>query len=341
MENHSFLNLSSKIKEADPSQIFVLADSNTKKHCLPVFSKALQNDFQFQLLSFMAGEENKTIYTATELWEELAQKGADRNSLLINLGGGVVTDLGGFVASTYKRGIRFYNIPTSLLAMVDAAIGGKTGIDHRGVKNLVGTFAKAHGLFIHPKFLETLPAMEMRSGFAEILKHGLITDKTYWHQALDAWQTKSWNSLIMRSVEIKSAVVDQDPLEKNLRKMLNFGHTIGHALESYYLDKKQPLLHGEAIAAGMLMAAFLSEEKTGLASNQKDEIAHSVLKIFGKIQLEESEVSELISWIKHDKKNTGNRLNFVLLKEIGVPQIDVSITLSEVERAVRWYREIE
>ncbi|RZL11258.1 MAG: 3-dehydroquinate synthase [Pedobacter sp.] len=241
------------------SKVFVLTDEHTSVHCLPVFQQLLDDFTGFDLIETSAGEENKSIDFCIGIWKTLLDFGADRKCLLINLGGGVITDMGGFIAATYKRGVDFVNIPTSLLAQVDASVGGKTGIDVDNAKNMVGTFSIPIAVFIEDVFLKTLPEKEMRSGSAEVLKHGLIADAAYFKELNDTGLHAITAAQVYRSVEIKNTVVTEDPLEKGLRKILNFGHTIGHALESYSLSNdKTPLTHGDAIAIGMICESYLS-----------------------------------------------------------------------------------
>ena len=255
------------------SKVFILVDSNTQKHCLAKFKSKC--DFEIDLvIEIKPGEEYKTIQTCTTVWDSLSTMGGDRKSLLINLGGGVVTDLGGFVASTFKRGIDFINVPTTLLAMVDASIGGKTGVDFEALKNQIGVINQPEMILVFAEFLDTLDQRQVKSGFAEMLKHGLIFDQDYWNGLIPLNELDQVGEHIKKSTEIKSSVVEQDPYEAGLRKKLNFGHTLGHAIESYFLveTNRQTLLHGEAIAVGMVLEAYLSHELTGLSKLELDEI---------------------------------------------------------------------
>ena len=241
------------------SSVFVLADSNTEEHCLPLFLSNLSTESSIEIISIDAGEENKHIETCSGVWSALSELGADRKSILINLGGGVVTDLGGFVASTFKRGIDFINIPTTLLSMVDASVGGKTGVDLGALKNQVGVIVNPKMVLVDPQYIDTLPSEEYRSGYAEMLKHGLIQDNAYWNHLKDFKKISSEDikELIHHSVGIKNKVVLEDPYEHGLRKILNFGHTLGHAIESYCLtqEDKTTLLHGEATMLASRLAA--------------------------------------------------------------------------------------
>lgn len=266
-EGFDFLNRF--VAEQHPSKIFLLADKHTNECCTPIVLSVLATDIPLEIIEIEAGETHKHIDTCTQVWYALSELGADRKSLLINIGGGVVTDLGGFVASTYMRGIPFINIPTSLLAMVDASVGGKTGVDLGALKNLVGVINNPKGVLIYPDFLATLPTEELRSGMAEMFKHGLISDEGYWHKMcnLSELTEAHLGSLIYESVIIKNEVVTQDPTEKGLRKTLNYGHTLGHAIESYCLQNpnRERLLHGEAIAIGMVLATYLSVKELGFS----------------------------------------------------------------------------
>ena len=250
-----------------------------------VFSQT-KNKGKFEIIEIEDGEINKNFETCSGVWNALSELGADRKSLLINLGGGVVTDLGGFVASTFKRGIRYINVPTTLLSMVDASVGGKTGVDLGNLKNQIGVINQPEMVLIISSFLKTLPKDEMRSGLAEILKHGLISSEEYWNKAnaLSELTLEDLDDLIEESVEIKKEVVTQDPFEKNIRKTLNYGHTLGHAIESYCLTSKsrEKLLHGEAVAIGMILATYISKELEGFPENKLQDITHKILDIFGK-----------------------------------------------------------
>jgi 3-dehydroquinate synthase len=303
------------------STIFVLADTNTSDHCIPHFLAQVATEIPIEIIEIEPGEANKTIKTCIEVWHVLTDLGAERKSLLINLGGGVVTDLGGFAASTFKRGIDFINVPTTLLAMVDAAIGGKTGVDLGSIKNQVGVINNPEAVLVDTTFLETLPAEEMRSGLAEMLKHGLITDKGYWNNFTDlnGLTTDDIGRLIHRSVEIKTEIVLQDPNENGIRKILNFGHTMGHAIESYFLENenKTTLLHGEAVAIGMILEAHFSLEKKYITTGEYIEIKSVISSIFEKVSFTPEDIDAIIKLLVHDKKNEFGAVNFVLLQGLG------------------------
>ena len=321
------------------TSIFVLTDSNTNRHCLSIFDNHFQH--AYSLLTMEAGETNKHLSTCEDLWASLSERGADRNSLLINLGGGVVTDLGGFVACTYKRGIDFINIPTSLLAMVDASVGGKTGVDFQGLKNQIGIIKEPEFVVIDDVFLQTLPQDERRSGYAEMLKHGLIADADYFSllssKSIDI--NAKMTDHIRHSISIKSKVVTKDPFEQGLRKILNFGHTLGHSIETHFLEHptKNRLLHGEAIAIGMIMEAELSCRATNLTVEERDQIKTVFSSIYEPVSFSEGDVIAIKGLLKHDKKNQYDQVRFVLLKAIGSPVIDCIVSEEDINAAFQFY----
>lgn len=337
-----YSELNTYIKQRNPSKIFILVDTNTHDLCLPQFMANLESgEISTEVMEIPEGEDHKTIDICMAVWEAMSQYNADRQSLLINLGGGVVTDLGGFVASTYMRGIDYINVPTSLLAMVDASVGGKTGVDLGVLKNQVGVISEGAMILIDISFLGTLPQNQMISGFAEMLKHGLITDKKYWTTLtnLQDLDISDLDQLIYDSVIIKNNIVAEDPREKGLRKTLNFGHTLGHAIESYFLenDAKKTLLHGEAIAIGMILEAYLSTKVCGLSSDDLSEISDSILKTFSKIQFEEKDYEYILELMKHDKKNSHGVIKFVLLEAIGKSKIDKEVSNEIILEAFKYY----
>ena len=301
-------NSISKLDVSKYSKIGILVDENTKEFCLPLLSKIKKSI----VIEIKSAEENKNIDSCNLIWEALSQNSFDRNSLLINLGGGVIGDMGGFCASTYKRGIDFIQIPTSLLAMVDASVGGKLGIDFNGLKNHVGLFSNPKSVIINPKFLETLAENELKSGFAEVVKHALITDKNLWNHLKNSnLLDLDWEEIIENSVQIKNKIVMSDPKEKGERKKLNFGHTFGHAIESYYLQKGTPILHGEAIFMGIILESELSS----LSVSEKNDIKNYILSNFS-LPYTPSK-SNLLNFLRNDKKNFEEKINFSLLEGIG------------------------
>jgi 3-dehydroquinate synthase len=322
------------------SKVFVLVDENTHENCLPKFMAQITGTVDFEIIEIESGEINNNIDTCTVVWGALSELDADRKSLLINLGGGVVTDLGGFVASTFKRGIDFINIPTTLLAMVDASVGGKTGVDLGPLKNQIGVINQPEMVLIVSSFLETLEERQIQSGFAEMLKHGLIQDATYWETLKTLNDFEDIDNLIFHSVQIKSKVVLQDPTEQNIRKILNYGHTLGHAVESYFLESKEHdlLLHGEAIAIGMILEGYLSHKLCELPIEQLEDIKTTFLNRYPKTAFKAADIETILSLLKFDKKNTHGHINFVLLKSIGEPVIDVQIPSELYQEAFTYYK---
>ncbi|MVN20401.1 3-dehydroquinate synthase [Mucilaginibacter arboris] len=335
--NDNFTGLNQFLQEGNYTKVFFLIDEQTEKHCLPFLIEHLKIT-DYDLIEVTSGEENKTIDFCIGIWKMLIDFGADRNSLLINVGGGVITDMGGFAASTFKRGIDFVQIPTTLLSQVDASVGGKTGIDMDHLKNIIGTFTQPKAVFIDTNFLKTLPERQLVSGFAEMLKHGLIADRDYFYLLKEASPEKIDPELIRHSVEIKNNIVLQDPEEKGLRKILNFGHTIGHAVESFSLQSgKNPLLHGEAVAIGMVCEAFLSVQKTGLPQDELTEIVQTLRRFYGKYPIKEASIPALIEIMKSDKKNASARINCSLLTQIGQCTIDSFCTEDELCASLLFY----
>lgn len=324
--NASFVYLENLLKTETYSKIFVLVDENTNEYCLPFFLSNLPTEIEIEIIEIEAGEENKNIYTCIDLWHTLIELDADRKSIMINLGGGVITDIGGFVASTYKRGIDFVNIPTTLLAMVDASVGGKTGVDLGSLKNQIGVINEPKSVIVISKFLETLPTNQMRSGLAEMLKHGLVYDKLYWDKLknLNDLNTDDLDVLIKQSIQIKNKIVSQDLNENGIRKALNFGHTLGHAIESYFLeseDKKQ-LLHGEAIAVGMILESYLSYKLDFISKESYAEIKYIITDVFEKIVFDEADIQNIMNLLIFDKKNEFGNVQFTLLNKIGESKIN-------------------
>jgi 3-dehydroquinate synthase len=335
---NEFINF---IETKNFSKIFILIDENTRKFCLPELEPYLARIPGHIFIEIKSGEENKNIQTCMQVWQSLSDSKADRNSLLVNFGGGVIGDMGGFIASTYKRGISFVNIPTTLLSQVDASVGGKLGIDFNNLKNEVGLFADPKEIYIFPPFIKTLEQRQLLSGYAEIIKHALIADNQYWHtiKNINIFVEDKWQALIEKSVRIKNKIVMHDPFEKNLRKALNFGHTIGHAIESYSLvNDKIPLLHGESIAIGMICESFLSYHFNGLPEEELHDITGYILSIFEKYDLAPEKLSEIMKFMYHDKKNENNIINFTMLKKIGSADINKTCPEAEIYQALHYYQ---
>ena len=332
--------LSEIINSEKYSKVFVFVDRNTAEACLPIFQELLEDYTGFDLIETDPGEENKNIDFCIGIWKTLLDFEADRKCLMINLGGGVITDMGGFVASTYKRGIDFINIPTTLLSQVDASVGGKTGIDIDNVKNMVGTFTLPQAVFIETVFLKTLPERELLSGFAEMIKHGLIADANYFQELKTAdYKTVSAAS-IYRSVEIKNDVVTEDPQERGLRKILNYGHTIGHAVETYSLiNDKKPLNHGEAIAIGMVCEAFLSVKNNTLKEEELTEISTYFLSLYPKYEIKKKSHEELLQFMQSDKKNEDGQIMFSLLNSIGSCAYNCRVTTQDILDSLNYFNE--
>lgn len=315
------------ISESMYSSIFILVDEHTNEYCLPKFIPNLATEIPIEIIEIEAGEEIKNITTCVEIWSILSELGADRKSLIINLGGGVITDIGGFIASTFKRGIDFINVPTTLLGMVDASIGGKNGVDLGNLKNQIGVINVPQLLLIDTNFLETLSQREMRSGLAEMLKHGLIYDKNYWEQFLDLSQIDfaDFDALVYRSIEIKNEIVKQDPTENGIRKALNFGHTLGHGIESHFLNSETPLLHGEAIAIGMILESYVSKEKGLLSNEEYQQIKYIITNIYEKVTFNDDDIVSIQNLLIHDKKNEYGKVQFALINGIGKIIINQSV----------------
>lgn len=329
------------IQAGNYSKVFVLVDRNTEEYCLPIFRNLLPDLIDFDIIEIDPGEENKNIDFCIGIWRTLVDFGADRRSLVINLGGGVVTDMGAFAASTFMRGIDFIHVPTTLLSQVDASVGGKTGIDMEELKNIIGTFANPKAVFISSQFLTTLDRAQWVSGFAEMLKHGLIQDATYFHRIKGMEVKEISIHEILHSVKLKNDVVMQDPKELGLRKILNFGHTIGHAIEGYYLvNTNSPLLHGEAIAIGMICEAYLSNKYNGLSKNELNDITESITRIFPSVDLNKISDEDLIEIMLKDKKNEQSKIGFALLKQIGEASYNHFLGIEEIKESVNYYRQL-
>jgi 3-dehydroquinate synthase len=323
------------------SQVGIIMDSNTQTACLPIVQPILpENSASFV---FEAGENQKNLETCKEIWEWMTEEGFDRKALIINLGGGVVGDMGGFCAATYKRGIRFINVPTTLLSQVDASVGGKLGIDFMGFKNHIGVFTEPEAVLISDVFLKTLPEEELRSGYAEVIKHGLIRSKGYFNSLKfdHHWKEQSWRDIIEKSISIKKEVVEKDPKESGLRKILNFGHSIGHAFESKYLNSDRHLLHGEAIAIGMVCEAYLSHLKSGLSENEMQEVQSALIQVFPKFDFEEEEILGIIKLCMQDKKNEGDKMYFSLLQGIGECDYNIPVNEQEIFESIKYYKNLQ
>jgi 3-dehydroquinate synthase len=337
-QEESYQELSNLIEKNNYSIIFILVDENTFEHCYPKFISNLFTDKRIEVIEIESGEINKNLETCMGVWNAITELGGDRKSVLITLGGGVITDLGGFVASCFKRGIDFINIPTTLLSMVDASVGGKTGVDLGVLKNQIGLFANPEMVLVDNRYLATVAAREIKSGIAEIIKYGLTYDVKLFDEIKNNKDLKI-SDLIFRSVEIKNEVVLQDPKEKNLRKILNFGHTLGHAIESFYLESenKKNLTHGEAIAIGMVCECYMSSKIVGFPVEKLNEVKDVVISIYEKTTLLKEDFSAIMELLKHDKKNVNGQVNFVLLNDFEDFKIDCNVSEKLIIESMEFY----
>ncbi len=341
ISRHLKTELAEAITECEHDRIFVLVDETTNKLCW-----ALVKDYlclkDAQTIVIGATDRRKNLDTLVHVWESLQQGKATRHSLLINLGGGMVTDLGGFAASTYKRGINFINVPTTLLAMVDASVGGKTGINFGGFKNEIGVFNDAEFVLLDTNWLRTLDEANIRSGYAEMLKHGLIADETMWAELINfniaQPNLHQLAFMLDKSVRIKERIVAEDPHEKGIRKALNLGHTFGHAFESWAM-KRQPVLHGYAVAFGLIAELYLATTQTDFPTERMHQTVNFIRSYYGSLPITCNDYPELIELMHHDKKNRGNEINVTLLGGIGDIRIDQTITEEDIKEALDFFRE--
>ena len=330
-------------------RVFVLCDENTEEHCLPRFISGINYDEygitaeDLNVITIPAGDENKTLSIAMQVWKELLDRGATRRSVLINLGGGMVSDLGGFVASTYKRGITYMNIPTTLLSMVDASTGGKTGVNFSGIKNIIGVFNKPARILFNTEYFRTLDRENFLSGYAEMLKHGLISKADILNELLsfdiDNPDYGQLEHMIRRSVGVKKYFVDRDPSERHMRKALNFGHTLGHALESFALANNRPVLHGYAIAWGMVCELYLSTAYYEFPEDLMHTVVNFINEQYGKIDFSCDDYEQIFEYVRHDKKNEGDDILFTLLSDKGQVRINRPITKEQIFHALDFYRD--
>lgn len=337
--------LTAAVADCEKDRSFILTDETTKALCLPVIERydCLKGA---QVITIGATDTHKTLDSLAHVWEALGEGGATRHSLLINLGGGMVTDLGGFAASTFKRGINYINIPTTLLSMVDASVGGKTGINFRGLKNEIGVFNNAATVILDTQFLKTLDAENILSGYAEMLKHGLIDSEAHWAELvnfslgnIESIETLgNLSKILEKSVAVKQRIVTEDPTEQGIRKALNLGHTAGHAFESFAL-KHQPILHGYAVAYGLVCELYLSCIKTGFPTDKMHQTVNFIHEHYGKMAITCDDYPQLMELMTHDKKNVAGIINFTLLGGIGDIRINQTATKDEIYEALDFYRE--
>ena len=331
--------LSEAIAECRHDKLFVLVDETTEQLCLPLIAgfDCMQ---EAQRIVIGATDTHKTLDTLSHVWAELQRMGATRHSLLINLGGGMVTDLGGFAVSTFKRGLAYINIPTTLLSMVDASVGGKTGINFGGLKNEIGVFNNANCVILDTTFLRTMDTENLLSGYAEMLKHGLISNEQTWAELLsmDLNDLEKLGDLVEKSVAVKQRIVTEDPTEHGIRKALNLGHTVGHAFESLALERK-PILHGYAVAYGLVVELYLCCVKTGFPQDKMRQTVGFIKENYGKMDITCDDYPKLIELMHHDKKNVGTDINFTLLGGIGDIRINQTATEEEIKEALDFYQE--
>ncbi len=335
------------VGQLQPDSVFVLTDSQTSQHCWPLLS-ACQCMQTATLITIPHTDSNKSLQSLSHVWSALQQGGATRHSLLVNLGGGMVTDLGGFAAATFKRGLRFINVPTTLLAMVDASVGGKTGINFGGLKNEVGAFCEAQSVVVDTAFLLTLPVEEVLSGYAEMLKHSLLADEQMWarhltfpldEQPFSAAALQTLQQMVRESIGVKSRVVEADPREQGLRKSLNLGHTFGHAFESWSFSQEQPLLHGYAVAHGLVCELYLSAVKKGFPTDKMRQTIRFIHQYYGRVGFTCDDYDTLVALMHHDKKNRGNQVQAALLSNIGDVSVGETLTDDEIREALDFCRD--
>ena len=339
--------LSAAMADCERDRLFVLVDENTERLCLPLLSD-MDCMKGAQVITIGATDANKTVGTLQQVWTALQQGGATRHSLLVNLGGGMVTDLGGFAAATFKRGLNYINIPTTLLAMVDASVGGKTGVNFGGLKNEVGVFSNASAVILDTTFLKTMDHENLLSGYAEMLKHGLISDDRHWAEILKHQETlenlestdnlDKLSALLADSVAVKQRIVTEDPTEQGLRKALNLGHTVGHAFESLALQRK-PILHGYAVAYGLVCELYLSCVKTGFPTDKMRQTVSFIREHYGQMSITCDDYPTLLQLMTHDKKNVAGKINFTLLGGVGDIRINQTATEEDIKEALDFYRE--
>ena len=335
-------DLVNAISECEHDRIFVLTDETTQQLCWPKIKnfKALKNSTP---IIIKATDTHKNLDTLSQVWQALSNGGATRHSLMINLGGGMVTDLGGFAASTFKRGIDFINIPTTLLAMVDASVGGKTGINFGGLKNEIGVFSDSRFVIINTQFLDTLDHDNSCSGYAEMLKHGLISDEHTWAELvtfdLDTPDLSQLQRMVAESIKVKERIVEADPHEHGIRKALNLGHTMGHAFESFAMRRGTPILHGYAVAYGLISELYMSARKTAFPTDRMHQTVRFIRENYGTLNITCDDYPTLIELMHHDKKNTSGIINFTLLGNVGDIRINQTANEEEIKEALDFFRE--
>lgn len=338
--DNDFSSLKLYLNSNQYSQIVILVDENTNEFCMPIIENIIEGEAT--VIEVMPGEANKNLSTCVQIWENLLDARVDRKALFINLGGGVLCDMGGFVATTFKRGINFINIPTSLMAQIDAAVGGKLGVDFEHHKNTIGLFKNPDAVFINPVFLNTLPIEELKSGYAEMIKHGLIHDVNLWNELSQIYNFEkiNWIQHIQNALHVKKYIVETDYYEQNIRKTLNYGHTIGHAIESYALASEMDLLHGHVVAVGMICESYISHHQSGLSYEEFNKIVNYLHSIYPKINVKKMDWTKLKMYLHQDKKNYGDNINCTLLKKIGEPIIDQTVNENLIQQSLNFYQSL-
>jgi len=338
--NNSFNELNNILTSTKYDKIFIILDENTSVYCLPFLLKVIPILKCGNIIQLASGEKSKTIEVCLQIWPELMKMNINRQSLILNIGGGVVCDMGGFIAATIKRGVDFINIPTTLMAMVDAAIGGKVGVDLKEIKNQIGLYSLPKAIIVYPDFFYSLSERQIYSGFAEMIKHALIADANYWKEIkkTDFSVKTKMVHLITRSIEIKTTIVNEDFKENNIRKSLNFGHTVGHAFESHSLQtNKNPLLHGEAIAAGMICEAYISYKLCGLTTKHLEEIVAFIYTLYQPYSIKKKQFPDIIKILRFDKKNSSTTLNLALITAIGASKINCKCSEELIIESLNFY----
>ncbi len=351
VDHRVFTEFSNYIKSEEPSSVFVLVDENTLKHCYPLVKTRLPK--KHTIVNIKSGEKNKTLNTCEKIWQQLTKVNADRKTLLVNLGGGVLSDVGGFAAGCYKRGIKYVNIPTTLLAMVDASVGAKTGVDFNGFKNQIGLFCEPEAVFIYTDFLKTLSYRHLKAGIAEVIKHYLIANRKAYIELSNQLTLKptgekqpnirelNWTSLVKQNVAIKQQIVAKDKFERADRKALNFGHTIGHAVETFYLNRGDGVLHGEAVAIGLLCEAQICVSLGTIPRNEFMNIFILWASVFAEHkQIAKKDIPAIVKLIAQDKKNSHGKNQFTLLNNVGRYTVNNFVELKHIKDALTYYSEI-
>ena len=340
--------LDNYINSLSADSYYLITDATVLEKCYPIIKNSFKNK-NFHIHIIGEGESNKILQTVQGIWDYLLEHNANRKtSLIMNFGGGLVTDTGAFAASVFKRGVQYINIPTTLLAQVDAAIGGKNGVNYAGAKNQIGIIGDSEKIFVDPIFLKSLSKREFMNGFAEMLKHALLFNEKHWDELVEFAEKFNESEkyvsipieLLQKSVKIKLDYVNKDRYEKGIREALNFGHTFGHALESVYTDSSQNLKHGEAIAAGIIMELYLSNQKYDFGLNNLFKFVFRILKYFPKIETVSNNVEQIYKAMTFDKKNSGTKIRSVLLEDVGKIRINQQISKNEIEEALKFYAQL-